>query len=303
MALAAAGLLAAGAAQAQEGCRARLVLENGAATEGCPDARAVRSAVAGRLGYDPFCEGADARLHVIVERRARAFVGEIELRDRAGRRHGHRRISGDYARCEPLASALTLAISIAIDPLGAARPPRAAAPRPEPAPVPPPPGRPFALELAAGGGVAVGTLPRPTPAVALGGRVLWSRYAVGLEARRDLPVTSAASSGTARTSLDQLSLLSCLRGTWASACALLSAGLVQAEGRGLLAHARRSTGTTSSVGLRGELGLPLWSALRLRLVATASTPLIRTRVTVGAEDAWRSPRVAVAVVSQVGWRW
>jgi hypothetical protein len=65
-------------------------------------------------------------------------VAHVELRDAAGKVLGTRDLRGDAARCQELSSAITLAISIAIDPVRAAAPaasaPASAAPAASSAP-------------------------------------------------------------------------------------------------------------------------------------------------------------------------
>ena len=53
----------------------------------------------------------------------RVFTGTVILIGPDGHVRGRRNIGGRFTRCEPLVSAMALAISIALDPLGPARAP------------------------------------------------------------------------------------------------------------------------------------------------------------------------------------
>ncbi len=307
---AAIGLLGPGSGMAQEACRARLLLQNGANAEGCPSEDEVRSAVAGRLGYDPFCGEAELQVRVTIERQARLFAGQISLQDRGGASRGRRKIAGDYSRCEELASALTLAISIAIDPLGGrhpASPPARSDPAQRPAqPAPPPPQaieRPVSFDIGAGAGVAVGSLPRAAIGTSLAVRASWPRHSLGLEGQGNLPVTSRASSGRMKTSLFGIAVVPCLRGKWTSGCVLLSGGVLQAEGQEL-APSRRASASSLTAGLRGELELPLplSASGTLRLQVTVSTPFIPAHVMVSDAEVWKTPPVAGMAGALLAWR-
>src|SRR5204862_4286698 len=111
-----------------------LIYNPGADTTGCPDEQTLRNAVSARLGYDPFRPDAERTLQVdiVVDRRheRRGLRAHVELRDAAGNSAGSRDIGSQRSDCGELASALTLAISIAIDPMILTRPT-------PPAPAPP----------------------------------------------------------------------------------------------------------------------------------------------------------------------
>ena len=112
----------------------RFSYERGSGTSSCPDEAAVRGAVAERLGYDPFAGDAPESVVVKLKRTDRGLRAEVEIRDRSGHATGARSLDSASARndCTELASALALAVALAIDPLLIARPP------PEPACPPPP---------------------------------------------------------------------------------------------------------------------------------------------------------------------
>jgi hypothetical protein len=120
---------------------ARLELTRGAGTSGCPTDDEIRNAVSGRLGYDPFRLDAQRLVSATIAREGRGLTVTIAVRDAAGRAAGSRQLSSAQNDCAELASAMTLAISIAIDPLAFTRaaPPPSAPPPAPPAPVSPPP--------------------------------------------------------------------------------------------------------------------------------------------------------------------
>jgi hypothetical protein len=119
----------AGVARATE--TARLVYGRSADAGTCPDEATLRSAVARRLGYDPFV--ADASRTVVVELHgdASGHRGRIYVVD-AGTAGGVREIASPGPDCRELISAVALAISIAVDPASMDAEPAAAEREPEP---------------------------------------------------------------------------------------------------------------------------------------------------------------------------
>jgi hypothetical protein len=116
---------------------ARLDVTRGPGTSGCPTDEEIRNAVSGRLGYDPFQPDAKRLVSASIAREGTGLTVTVGLRNEAGRSAGSRVLSSVQNDCVELASAMTLAISIAIDPLAFTR---AATPPPAPPPTPPAPG-------------------------------------------------------------------------------------------------------------------------------------------------------------------
>lgn len=110
----AAGLLSARAAHAEE--KARLVYARGSGTTGCPAEIDLRLSVVARLGYDPFSPQASRVVLARIERRRAALVGVVELVNDAGLASGRRELSAPKRRCDELARAMALSISLTIDP-------------------------------------------------------------------------------------------------------------------------------------------------------------------------------------------
>lgn len=109
-----AGLLSARAAHAEE--KARLVYARGSGTAGCPAEIDLRLSVVARLGYDPFSPQASRVVLARIERRRAALVGVVELVNEAGLSSGRRELSAPKRRCDELARAMALSISLTIDP-------------------------------------------------------------------------------------------------------------------------------------------------------------------------------------------
>lgn len=90
-----------------------------AADSGCPDATEFKSVVVGRLGYDPFVEGAMDHVLVRLERRGGGgggggMTGRIEWRDAAGRWTGEQAFPSAGTECSGLARAVGFALAVQI---------------------------------------------------------------------------------------------------------------------------------------------------------------------------------------------
>ena len=124
---------------------ARLVMVQEAALTGCVDEAELARMVVARLSYDPFSMSADATLLVRVAQQKTALTGSVEVVDEQRVSRGTREIAIASGRCDELLEALSLSISIAIDPQAAmaatARadepPPAVASTPPEPTATPP----------------------------------------------------------------------------------------------------------------------------------------------------------------------
>jgi hypothetical protein len=142
------------------------------AATACPRAEALSSAVAVRLGRNPFTPNGSASVDVAFAREKSRFRAEIRTRDEPGHAPGTRVLySSPDGSCDTLGQAVALALALYVDPkraLGthvstpevpASEAPKPEVPKcPEPAPVAPPP-RPFVTALGAGVLVANELLP------------------------------------------------------------------------------------------------------------------------------------------------
>lgn len=154
-----------------EGARARLKYETDTPT--CPDADGFAASVAARLGYSPFHDDATRTATVVLSSTARGLRGTLELRD-GPTRLGRREFTSSTKDCHELASSVSLALAIALDPQHSERPPPVPTPPaapPPPALVPPAPSPPapvpatpssLRVGLGAFGSLSVGLTPRLT---------------------------------------------------------------------------------------------------------------------------------------------
>src|SRR5437879_4762098 len=83
----------------------QLELTRDPSASACPDEAAIRSAVAARLGYDPFDPSAKASLKVAIARQGSGYRAELALTDETGSPKT-RQLKGAQADCADLASAL-----------------------------------------------------------------------------------------------------------------------------------------------------------------------------------------------------
>lgn len=168
------------AAALADPARAALSWVRGDGADACPDARALRAAVARHLGYDPtLAPEAAVSLEAVVTRAAPALPWSVALFARApdGALLGERHLEVRADTCAPAVDAAALAIATTLD--GAAL---ATAPPPPPAPPPPAPPAPpsvaprrrpaarprrWGVAATALGGLSLGAIPALSPVAAL----------------------------------------------------------------------------------------------------------------------------------------
>src|SRR5205814_5483733 len=95
----------------------RLLYSRGVGAERCPDEATMRKAVAQRLGYDPFFPTAEKTIVSRIVRDRDELRGTVELVDNHGMVRGLRDFKVGADDCAELVAAMSLAISIAIDPM------------------------------------------------------------------------------------------------------------------------------------------------------------------------------------------
>ena len=301
--------------------RVKLVYFRGAGADKCPDERALRNGVAGRLGRDPFDDHAERTVTARILRLRKTLSTRIEVRDAAGELVGERELSSRAKDCAELAAATELALAIAIDPLGAMAPDHEGIDESTPAVAPPPPARaqdarptepasrppavgsppaPVApveprphLQFHADGGAIVSA--GAAPDAALGGRLLFGlrkgSASLGAEGRLDAPASKPVGPGSIRTSLLLASLVPCYHYRAFAGCAIFGAGALRAKGRSFT-DSRDATTAVFVVGARGGVEIPLQGPLFFDLHADLLVPLSRTTVEVNQSDVWRSPRLS-----------
>lgn len=317
--------LFAGPLAAQTPPAARLVYVRGNGAAQCPDEDAVRAAVAERLGYDPFRSEATLTVAATIARAPGGLRADVEVRDAGGRVTGSRRITSSQRDCAELTAAMSLAISLAIDPLGLHRgPPPPPSPPPPPAPLPAPvapapsptpiPGivpsapsqespRPVRPGVNATVGALLGLLSAPAPSVGLTGSVglRWRAFSLNVEGRVDLPAEAEVQGGRVSTWLALALLAPCLHQNLAhrgslGVCALGAIGAMQgaSTGSGAATTPRDST-FYAAAGLRLAYESPRWGVFGLRAHGDLLAPLTPTGVRFGGREVWATSPVSVAL--------
>lgn len=299
---------------------AKLVYERGPGAEACPDEAGLRRDVAARLGHDPFVESADRTVAAKIVKDGAKLRATIELKDATGKVTGARSLESKQLDCKELAAAMSLAITLAIDPLAGSAPPKpsasasesASAPPPPPPSVsvtappppppsatvpPPPPPPPPALEglrvsLGAFGGIGFAPSANLGFVAAVGYRA--RRWSLELEGRRDLPSTAEVGAGTATSSILGVSIVPCLVRGPLGVCALLSFGALQASG-GDVVTPRSDTAFWAAAGIRLAAEMPLWGPLAIGVHADGLAPFVKTTLRLNGEDVYSTAAVAGAM--------
>lgn len=300
---------------------AKLVYERGPGADACPDEAGIRRDVAARLGHDPFVESADRTVAAKIVRDGSKLRGTIELKEASGKITGARSLESKQLDCKELASAMTLAISLALDPLAGAPPkPSASAsasasappppsvsvtspPPPPPPPsasasAPPPPAQPppephGALRVSLGAFAGMGFGPRNTLALVAAAGYRTPRWSFDLEGRRDVPLAATVGAGTATSSIFGATLVPCLLRGPLSVCGLLSVGALQASG-GDVATPRSETAFWAAAGVRIATELQVWGPVALAFHADVLVPFVRTTLQLNGEDVYTTSAIAVA---------
>jgi hypothetical protein len=303
------------AALAAENVRLVYVRETGA--ESCPDEPEVRRSVAARLGYDPFVDGPGRVVRVVLSLAARRLRASIEITDENGDLLGTNQLSPRVRNCDTLASAIELAIALAIDPLLASGPVHAPSPSPSPEPPPPPPvmvtppaaptvvvrprrsdddldderGVHLVGRLAILGAVA--SAPNATWGVEVGLGAQWRRFSLGGELRGDLPGARVTSGGIVASSLILVSLLPCVRAYGFSFCGVLSSGVMIAYGADF-AIDKRVALPFAAGGARAAFEFRLTRKLSVGLHADLLAPFTREVLKVDRQEVYRAEPVSGA---------
>ncbi|GAC1353249.1 MAG: hypothetical protein NVSMB1_24730 [Polyangiales bacterium] len=268
-----------------------------------------------------------------IERRDGQLHGSIELVSKDGTTRVQRLVSKTND-CTELSSSMTLAISIAIDPMSSIRPlppppsPKAIAPTTAPeqvvranaaSPAPPPDvasvasvsssashddpsarSNPIGLQLGIGGLLALGAEPKSTAGVSALIALSWRSLRLQLEGRFDLPTTLSSPEGSVSTSLFVSTLSPCFR--YGAALnpdfGILACGLLSVgtlRGAGDNVDIRRSDATLyAASGVRLAFELAIVKGLFARLQADGYVTLRPTTLTLDHVDVWTTPRTSFA---------
>jgi hypothetical protein len=297
----------------------------------CPDAEQFRGIVSGRLGYDPFSEGATQRVLIRITPRAGALEGRIEWREPSGKWAGDQTFSAVTASCRRLVRAMAFALAVQIQLLTTAQatpdvgddaaPPSAPVELPPPAPRPPteiPPPSPPAAPIV----TTPAATPRPRPGFLVGvgpvvgfgfsadpvllgrvfGTMAWQRLSVEIAGEVSLPATTRRQDG-AGVSQQQLVLTAagCAAfGRW-STCVLAKAGEVRLAGEDI---DRPTSGRVALVAAGGRLGFTQRLGRRAFVAGHADGLGILTRWTARLDGlpVWTAPRFAATVGIDAGVR-
>ncbi len=279
--------------------RVRLSYRVPAVARGCPSSAELRAAVAGRLGYDPFAGDAPERIEVTIAGSPEGLSANVEAIDAKGASRGARTLRSASRDCTELTNALTLAISIAIDPVALTRAAEPAAPIPAAptvvvvqAPEPPkPPERPptptwFEASLVAVG--AIEAAPQPSLGVAAGVALRRPRWSLGLEGRADLPTGLGYEGGSVDAYLLFGTIVPCWRPGIFGLCLLGSAGAEQGSAQGLPAIAHPSAPYVAA-GARAFVDWQLARVLALTAQLDMLAPLVTTTLDVSGQPVWTTP--------------
>jgi hypothetical protein len=305
---------------------ARLVYLRNPGAETCPDADAIRSAVAARLGYDPFVAYASATMFAEVSKEGASFRARIKLVDENNVVRGTRDLVQEGPACTALIDTMALSMSIAIDPYSLTRgpqppPPESNAtspsptanptptptptptpsltpsltptPTPSPTPIPPSPS-PWHLDAGLGPTAWIGA----APAMSLGGaafvRPRWNWLSVALEGDVNLPASQDLHPAVVETSLLLGQIVPCAHVGWFGACGLASLGSVHATSRNVTAP-RDASAFYAALGLRALVEIPVRASLRVWLGVDGRFPLRVHRLELDGQAVYTLPAVSAGV--------
>ena len=281
---------------------ARLTYERDPAATSCPNERELRDAVSARLGYDPFARAAANRVSVTLTRAGRGLDARVVATDGAGHTTGSRRLTSATDDCAELGSALALAISIAIDPLGL---PAAPSPAPvvrEAAPLPLPSERvappPLTVATSVGLHVALGATPGTLGAgTDLQVGVRRSSGSLALAGRIDPMIGSDGDAGgRVRATLVVAGLVPCFHLRRLAGCALGYAGVLRGTGSDVSVPRQAST-FYAALGARLALAVPLGGIFALDVHLDGLGALTRTTLEIDGVSIWTTPPLSVVLGS------
>jgi len=328
-------VLVVGFGEAHAGESSRLAYLLGDGTGHCPNEKALRVAVAVRLGYDPFVAWAKTTVHAQLGRDGSNLRARVYLADENGHVRGSRELSAPLDECENLVAAVALAISIAIDPLSASVPSpppnrvsnieedpqpalaeRASVPASAPASNEGREGAgsdrkdagvartsqrasiPSAMQWYAGMGthLASGTAPDLAAGLTAFARLELVGVSLGLEGRYDFPASADAPSGVGVVS--SMLLLASLE-PCVRVSPLYFCGLLSVgslRGWGAgVADPSEDSTVYWGGGGRVALELDIFGPILLRAHADVVGNGTRTRLEIGEREAWRAPPFAAAL--------
>lgn len=316
--------------RAAPGDATRLSYSRTIAAAACPDREALRTAVAKRLGYDPFFPVARQAVEVDVDADGERLTANMRFVNEEGIILGHRRLQESVENCDELVASLALAISITLDPSAALEEHPAAAetspaeltaeaaapssPEPPAAPEPAKPDpskkrpspraalrttRPeatWSALLRLGPQVSVGRLPSNALGARLAAGARRGAFQASLELGAFLPTAKdSARGGSVSAGLLSLAAAPCYAAERWAACALLDIGFISAVGQGV-AEPQRERELYAAVGARTELRQPLGSGWGLVLAADGTKTLNPLELRLHDAAVWKAPPWSAAAV-------
>jgi hypothetical protein len=293
---------------------AKLVYVRGAGAETCPDEAALRRAVATRIGYDPFFPVAQKTVIAQVSRAPQGFRARVQIVAEDGTVRGERELGTKGQDCVELASAIALAISVALDDLDEAPgpppadptpapareepPPAAVPPRDEPPkPAPPPPSPPSEegsrVDFAglAGIGVVTGTAPAVAASGQIGAMFGMGPLGLRIDARADAPSAAGLRPNGRLSTTSFVGVASvCVRGKVPFACAGGGIGWISTTTEGL-ADPRTDGAAIGVATLRGGARIYATRRFFVEVSALVGANLVRHEVVVDGQIAYELPFV------------
>ncbi len=257
----------------------------------CPDEASIRSAIEGRLGFDPFDPKASARLQVLVEPSGAGFQGTAVLTDESGT-EGRRLISGVTPDCSDLAAALPFALSVAVEAFAASAPAEVA-PAPVREPIPEaaiPWGLTGTVRIAG----SLGAAPHPALATGLCASVWRGSLSLSLGVRLLFPSSLTVAPGRIETWSVAGELAPGYRFHRFRVYGLINAGALLSRAINLL-DATSARTPLISLGSRVEFVLPLGPWLEVAPFVEGRAALTRTSLRVGQTEVWVTPPIEGAL--------
>lgn len=316
LACGAAILLHASAARAEPA--ARFIYVRGEGTEACPSEWQVREAVVTRLGYDPFSSYAASTMFAEVTASGTGFTATLKLVDGESVVRGDRQLRVEKS-CGHLMEAMSLTISIAIDPSSVTRagqppdaPPREKTvetvpetpapdmPAAEPAPIANPRARSrsaLTFWIGLGPVAGVGTAPAPSigGTVTLEGRT--HGLVGGLESRADMSSSSSGERvGRVQSSLAAASIYGGVRSGALFVAAVASAGRLAATSSDV-STVRTTSALVGAAGVRVGFGVGLTERLELRARGELLANLTPHTLEIDGQAAFRYPIASANVAA------
>lgn len=315
---------------------ARLEVLRTAEAMQCPDGSTLRTAVARRLGRDPFSDESPSRVQLVFATEGAGLSLVIELSASDGATLGRRMIRSRSRDCHELAESAAVALVVAIDVLeanaerarAAQRTESSARPlspepvrveRPATTPVPPvvvsstplrstaaltsrgpEPGESLAGVVALDAVTSLGDLPTVAGGAALRTGIRWRSLGVFVEGRAMFPtVIDGPQASRIESSLFSGSALGCFHRQWFASCGVVSVGVLLARGSNV-DRPRESTLTVLAAGARAAGHWRVPGDFFIDASVEVLGALLRPVLTINTERAWDAPPLQAGLRLGVG---